>query len=471
MLFTQPLFLVFFAAVFGLAWSTRDDRRRKLVLLAASYLFYAAWDWRFLSLILASTAVDFAAALTMERTPSSSARKGWLIASLTVNLGMLAAFKYFNFFVESAALLLRPFGAEIGDRALAIVLPVGISFFTFQTMSYTIDVYRGKLVPLTSFADFALFVSFFPQLVAGPIVRAAHFLPQLARRPRWAAIDKRRYLALFLAGFVKKACVADAVAPYVDRVFARPELYAAAAVWIAVLLYAVQIYCDFSGYTDMAIACAGLLGYDLGPNFNFPYLASSLTDFWRRWHISLSSWLRDYLFIPLGGSRGTRLFTYRNLLLTMLLGGLWHGAAWTFVAWGALHGLGLVAHKEWIRRTGRTGRTGQTCRTLRILGTAATFYAVCCAWIFFRAQSFGDAAVLLKAFVLFDAAGTLALEPWLLALFAALAAVHALASRMPLERLVAAVPDGLFAPAYGVATALALAFVPMRAAPFIYFQF
>lgn len=468
MLFTQPIFLFFYAVVFAVAWSSRDNVRRKAALLAASYVFYAAWDWRFLALILASTLVDYTAALGMRRARTEAARRRFLVASLAANLGMLGFFKYFNFFIDSAAAILRPLGAELGDRALEIVLPVGISFFTFQTMSYTIDVYRKKLEPVASLLDFALFVGFFPQLVAGPIVRAARFLPQLERSPSFASVDARRFLALFLTGFVKKACIADHLAVTVDRVFAEPGLYTAGSVWIAVLLYAVQIYCDFSGYTDMAIACAGLLGYDLGPNFDFPYLASNLTEFWRRWHMSLSSWLRDYLYIPLGGNRGSRLFTHRNLMLTMLLGGLWHGAAWTFVAWGALHGAGLVLHREWTRR--RAGAAGGQAAA-RVLGTGLTFYTVCCAWILFRAESFADAAVLLEAFVLLRTDGTMALDPALFGGFAALAVVHWLSSLRLGERLLAAVPDRLFAAGYGAAAALALAFVEMRAEPFIYFQF
>lgn len=456
MLFTQPIFFVFFAIVLTVVWTSRQNHHRKAALLAASYVFYAAWDWRFLSLIVASTLVDYMAVNGMKQCRLETSRRRWLQLSLVFNLGMLGFFKYFNFFV--------------GHRVLEIVLPVGISFFTFQTMSYTIDVYRRRLEPAENWLDFALFVGFFPQLVAGPIVRAAHFLPQLERSPSFSSIQTRRFLTLFLVGFVKKTCIADNVAPYVDQVFADPGIFTAASVWIAVTFYAVQIYCDFSGYTDMAIACAGLLGYDLGRNFRFPYLASDLTEFWRRWHISLSAWLRDYLYIPLGGSRGSRLWTYRNLLLTMLLGGLWHGAAWTFVAWGGLHGAGLVLHKEWTRRSAHLHRIRGTL-AFKLLGTAMTFYFVCCAWIFFRAQSFGDAAVLLKAFVWLDTGGTVALDMHLFAALLTLGLLHWISSQARLERFLDRLSGGSFAAGYGMATALALAFVPMRSAPFIYFQF
>ncbi len=466
MVFTQPAFFMFFAVVLAAAWASRTNRRRKFVLLVASYCFYGAWDWRFLSLIVASTLIDFMAGQRIDRAAGGRARRGWLTVSLVANLGILGFFKYFGFFVDSVTTLLGPLGVAAPDRALSIVLPVGISFFTFQTMSYTIDIYRGTLRPVSSVLDFALFVGFFPQLVAGPIVRAAAFLPQLRRAPRLASVDARSCLVLFLVGFVKKACVADAIAPQVDLVFATPAYYDALSVWVAVLLYAIQIYCDFSGYTDMAIACAGLLGYRLGVNFDFPYLAANLGEFWRRWHISLSTWLRDYLYIPLGGNRGSRLATGRNMFLTMLLGGLWHGAAWTFVVWGPLHGVGLVVHRAW-RRFARVPANVMT----RLLATGVTFYFVCLAWIFFRAQSFADAATLLRGFVLFDGGTGLTLSPWLLAWPATLAPIHWLCAHGVPRRWLRMTPDWAFAAGYGVATAVALAFAPMRTDPFIYFQF
>ncbi len=466
MLFTQPQFFAFFAAVLAVAWATRRNRHRKIVLLAASYLFYAAWDWRFLSLIIASTVIDFAAGAGLERATSAHVRRAWLGLSLAANLGILAFFKYFNFFIGSVATLLEPLGVAQPDRALSIVLPVGISFFTFQTMSYTIDVYRRTLRPVSSLLDFALFVGFFPQLVAGPIVRAAKFLPQLRKAPSFARVDRRACLTLFLTGFIKKACIADTIAPQIDSVFATPAYYTTMSIWIAVLLYAIQIYCDFSGYTDMAIACAGLLGYRLGTNFDFPYLATNLGAFWRRWHMSLSSWLRDYLYIPLGGSRGSHFTTYRNVFLTMLLGGLWHGAAWTFVAWGAIHGGGMVIQRIWTRHVRMPSNIGS-----QVLGTVVTFYFVCLAWIFFRAQSFGDAATLLRGFVLFDGGDGLSLSPWLLAWPVILTPVHWMCARRLPRRWLDRAPDWAFSGAFGVAAAVAVAFAPLRTDPFIYFQF
>jgi len=472
MLFTEPLFFLFFPVVLAGAWWLSSDRLRKLWLLAASYLFYAAWDWRFLSLIAASTLVDYWVGRALERVEASRGRRALLVTSLALNLGLLGVFKYYGFFVESARGLLAVLGLSVATRVPEIVLPVGISFYTFQTLSYTIDLYRGRLEPVRSLPDFALFVSFFPQLVAGPIVRASDFLPQLDRRPRWADVAVRRHLALFLIGFVKKACLADNVAPVVDRVFADPSLWTSSAVWTAVLLYAVQIYCDFSGYTDMAIACAGLLGFRLERNFDFPYVARSVTEFWRRWHISLSGWLRDYLYIPLGGSRGVRLATYRNLMVTMLLGGLWHGAAWTFVIWGALHGVALVAHKEWTRR--RSAIIGSWTSPAAVGGALSwclTLFWVCLAWIFFRARSFADAWLLVRAFALFRGAGELSVDPAWLAFVAALGALHWVSSRRRAEGAVEEMPDWAFAGAYGAAAAVALLFVPLRSDPFIYFQF
>ncbi len=331
----------------------RDNRRRKVLLLLASYAFYAAWDWRFTALIAVSTLADYIAALRIEGAQGRS-RERWLVAALAVNLTLLGFFKYFGFFVDSAVELGELLGVAVRRPALEVILPVGISFFTFQSMSYTLDVHAGRLRATRSLLDVALFVAFFPQLVAGPIVRARHFLPQLAARPRFADVDVRGACALFLLGLFKKVFVADVIGGWIDPFFAAPEDFAPGSSRVAMPLFAIQIYCDFSGYTDMAIASAGLLGYRLTRNFAHPYFAGDVRDFWRRWHISLSTWLRDYLYIPLGGGRGHLLSVYRNLMITMLLGGLWHGANWTFVVWGGLHGLGLVATREWERN--RAGR-------------------------------------------------------------------------------------------------------------------
>lgn len=470
MLFIESRFFLFFAAVFAIHWLLRGNRLRQLWLLTCSYVFYAAWDWRFLSLILASTLIDYLAALQIDAARDRAARRRWLVLSIAGNLGILGFFKYFNFFTESLAALSSSLGVGISQPTLDIVLPVGISFYTFQTMSYSLDVYFGKLRPTRDMLKVALFVAFFPQLVAGPIMRAKGFMPQLASTRIFPPADQTRgFLVLFLVGFFKKACVSDNLAPFVDRFFEDPGAFGAAAAWTAVLFYAVQIYCDFSGYSDMAIACAGLLGYQLILNFAFPYFAGNITDFWRRWHMSLSSWLRDYLYIPLGGSRGSRIFTLRNLMITMLLGGLWHGAAWNFVLWGGLHGVALALHRRWSTATAGAGEFFR--RALVVLGPVLTFYWVCVMWIFFRAESLPDAIETLRSFVLFDARGTESLPVDPIPIMVGLALLHALARWKVLDRWWRKAPSEAFSAAYGAAWALALALVAMGARPFIYFQF
>src|SRR5687767_13229182 len=396
MLFVEFRFFWFFLAVFAVYWSLRGNDSRKFWLLVCSYFFYACWNWKFLFLIMASTALDYFVGAALARTTDQRARRGWLILSLVANLGTIAFFKYYNFFVTSAAALLEWLGLPASLHTLNIVIPVGVSFYTFHSLSYTIDVYRGKLRPVTNILDLACFIGFFPQMVAGPIVRAFAFLPQLRTPRRFADVDVRGALVLFLGGFIKKACIADAVAPFVDRYFEAPWNFTAGSAWVGVLFYAIQIYCDFSGYTDMAIASAQLLGYELPLNFRFPYFARNISDFWHRWHISLSTWLRDYLYIPLGGNRGPRWFVYRNIMITMLLGGLWHGGAWTFVIWGGLHGLALVVHRQWVQRT--EGRA-LARSVMRWLAWPLTIYWVCVAWIFFRAVDLKHAIPALESFL------------------------------------------------------------------------
>jgi alginate O-acetyltransferase complex protein AlgI len=475
MIFTEPRFLLFFGLVFALHWALPSNRPRKLLLLAASLFFYGCWDERFLALIVGCAFVDWFVAGRIHRARQAG-RKGtrWLCVSLAYDLGTLGFFKYFHFFAKSGVVFLHWLGIPVDQVTLEIVLPVGISFFTFQAMSYTIDVYRGQLQPVSSFPDFLLFITFFPQLVAGPIVRASWFLPQLVTTRRFADVDVHRAIGQFLSGFVKKAVIADLIAGPADLVFAAPGEYGAVSILVAVLCYTVQIYCDFSGYSDMAIGTARLLGYELCDNFRWPYLGSSITDFWRRWHMSLSSWLRDYLYIALGGNRGTRLFTHRNLLLTMLIGGLWHGAGWSFVVWGGIHGVSLVVHKEWLRLVG-PGK-------LPVLDRLLTLYLVMLAWIFFRAQSFADAWTMAKAWLWFESPGQKVVPVWsviegagpltsLCMLLAPLLVLHVLAAAGVPERLRRLLPSPLVSLLFGVIAALALAGMPLQAKPFIYFQF
>ncbi len=468
MIFTELRFVFFFLVVFCVHWALRGLRARKLWLLVCSYAFYAGWDWRFLSLIWISTAVDWLAGGKIHAASDQSARRRWVALSLIANLGMLATFKYLNFFVDSGIDFLALLGFDTSRPALEIVLPVGISFYTFQTMSYSLDIYFGRLKPARSFLDLALFVGFFPQLVAGPIVRAAHLLPLLRENRAFADVRVRSCLILFLVGFVKKACISDNVVSIVDAFFANPTGYDVLASWAGVLMWAVQIYCDFSGYSDMAIACAGLLGYRLLINFDFPYLACSIRDFWRRWHISLSSWLKDYLYIPLGGNRGGKLFTYRNLMLTMLLGGLWHGAGWNFVIWGGLHGIALVVHRE-VERANLLALLPRVVRTVG--GAALTFWWVCLAWVFFRAQTFEAAMQVLRSWLLFESDGprTFGMAP--IYTFAGLALVHMLGRRHAVGRGMERLPGWAFALLYGILVPLALSFANGSVKPFIYFQF
>ncbi len=467
MLFVEQRFLLFFLLVFVVHWALRRSTARKTWLLVASYTFYAAWDWRFLGLIVASTLVDYVVGLRLSR-PATRHRRSWLLVSLVVNLGLLGVFKYLDFFIESAVELSAWLGLPIHARTFGLILPVGISFYTFQTLSYSIDVYRGTLRPTRNLLDLALFVGFFPQLVAGPIVRAAEFLPQLREPRRFGAIPAKPMLVLFLLGFVKKACVADHLAIVVDRYWEAPATFDALSAWLAALAYSGQIYCDFSGYSDMAIACAGLLGYRLPLNFRHPYFAVNASDYWRRWHISLSSWLRDYLYIPLGGNRGSRLFTARNLMLTMLLGGLWHGASWNFVIWGALHGVALIVFREWHRHVG--GKLPVTPGQIPSRVLMFVWATLC--YIFFRAPDLASSTLAARAFVTLQSPGAESVSRpewwWLLGVFAVL---HAITARVKLPEASRRIPDFAFAILFGVAFALAQSLVAVNYQPFVYFQF
>jgi D-alanyl-lipoteichoic acid acyltransferase DltB (MBOAT superfamily) len=368
------------------------------LLLVASYVCYGSWKWQYLGLIWFSSTVDFVLVRVLQRTEDPRRRKALLVLSIVYNLGLLCVFKYFNFFVSTTDSLLAKAGLPVTGWHLDLALPVGISFFTFQSMSYTIDVYKRELEPTDSYLKYLTFVSFFPQLQSGPIVRARDLLHQFDTRP--ALTDEMGTRALFLIaiGLFKKIAIADFLAlNLVDRTFSLPHQFSSLEVLTGVYGYALQIYCDFSGYTDIAIGSALLLGYTFPPNFDAPYRSLDLQEFWRRWHISLSSWLRDYLYIPLGGNRKGNWKTYRNLLLTMLLGGLWHGAAWTFVIWGALHGGALGVQRGWQRRRQALGK-GPLLRGRAgaLIAGVLTFHYVCLAWVFFRSPTLEDAGAVLK---------------------------------------------------------------------------
>ena len=461
MYFTELRFLAFFLIVYAVVWSLPKNSWRKPWLLVASYAFYAGWDWRFLSLIVISTLVDFIVGLRLEREDKASTRKLWLAVSLVSNLGILGVFKYYNFFVDSAVELASQVGWSLSSTTRDIVLPVGISFYTFQTLSYTLDIYKRRLKPIHNLGDFALFVAFFPQLVAGPIVRAASFLPQLKEKRVFWSIPFRTYLILFLFGFVKKAVVADNFATIVDEVFADPAAYGVAGHWLGLGMYSVQIYCDFSGYSDMAIAIAGLLGYHLVENFHFPYVARSITEFWRRWHISLSTWFRDYVYISLGGNRGSAIRTYFNLVLVFFTCGLWHGASWNFVAWGLFHGFFLVFERVLGWGDKRS-----------LLSWGYTVLIASLAWVFFRSPD------LTSSLAFFD--GLFGLEVtdtprdlaaiWWVAL-AGFALIHVWMSRDRISAKLQALSTPAFSIAWGAAAALAVLWSSSEHQPFIYFQF
>ena len=371
---------------------------RKLNLLLASYAFYAAWNPPFVALLWLSTIVDFVAARKIDRSKGLFARRVWLAVSLSVNLGVLGFFKYGGFLLENFAAALNALGVAYQPAAPNIILPVGISFYTFQTLSYTIDVYRRRERASATLLDFALYVTFFPQLVAGPIVRATDFLPQLVRLPRATAAQLSWGACLLSLGLFEKVVLADAfLAPAVERVYDVAGTPDTLAAWTGTLAFTGQIFCDFAGYSTCAIGAALCLGLALPDNFRFPYAAVGFSDFWRRWHISLSTWLRDYLYIPLGGNRSGKLGTNGNLMAVMLIGGLWHGAAWTFVAWGGLHGLYLVGERL-IRRRWGDARWAATWFGRFGLGVL-TFLLVCVTWVFFRSPSFGHAFEILGAMI------------------------------------------------------------------------
>ncbi len=396
MLFNSLAFAIFLPVVYVLYWALgpRRIRAQNGLLLIASYVFYGWWDWRFLGLIVLSSLVDYLVGLRLDRTPAGRTRRALLGVSLAANLGVLGLFKYFDFFIASAGEVLQAFGMEANLPSLRVILPVGISFYTFQTLRYTIDVYRRRVAPTHDPVAFFAFVSFFPQLVAGPIERARHLLPQFQRPRRFDAAAARDGLRQMLWGFFKKVVVADNLAGTVDRIFAHYADLGSAHLLVGVFFFAIQIYADFSGYSDIAIGTARLFGFDLMRNFATPYFSRNIGEFWQRWHISLSTWFRDYVYIPLGGNRVGPWRHLGNVLVTFTLSGLWHGANWTFLIWGFLHGLYYVPLMLLGRHKAPDAapaaerllpRPGEACAML------ATFLAVLVAWVFFRAESVGQA--------------------------------------------------------------------------------
>jgi len=387
MLFNSLTFLIFLPTVFVLYWFVfkRSLKSRNILLLVASYVFYGWWDYRFLSLIFASTLVDYLVALSLEKEKRKQSRKLLLSISLAFNLGLLGIFKYCNFFIESWVDAWAWAGITMQVSTLSIILPVGISFYTFQTLSYTIDVYRKQLKPTSNFIQFATYVSFFPQLVAGPIERATHLLPQFKVLHEFDYGLAKSGISLIVWGLFKKMVVADNAAYFVNQIFSSPSSYSAGELWVGAVLFGFQIYGDFSGYSDIAIGVARLFGFQLMTNFKFPYFSREIAEFWRRWHISLSTWFRDYVYIPLGGSRGNKVQQVRNVFIVFLVSGFWHGANWTFIIWGGIHAC-LFLPLLLLNRN-RHHLTVHTLKFQHLFSIGLTFLMVTIAWIFFRADT------------------------------------------------------------------------------------
>jgi alginate O-acetyltransferase complex protein AlgI len=498
MLFCTQAFLVFYLIVFILYWTApvgprllrlrRPEVVRELriyILLVASFYFYASFSGRLALLVFASTVMDYFIARAMEQAQSERRRRLHLITSLVANLGVLFTFKYANFFLHSLEETLHALGATASVPLLRVIVPIGISFYTFEAINYTVDVYRRRVKAEHNLAHFLLFITFFPHLVAGPIVRARDLLPQIRRYKRWDWIRLQLGAQFVLMGLFKKMAIADRMAMFADPVFKNPELYSRHATWIALIAYTIQIYCDFSGYSDLAIGTAHMLGYRLVQNFNMPYLARNIAEFWHRWHISLSTWLRDYLFIPLGGSRGGRWLTYRNLMITMVLGGLWHMHVradcptygnWTFVVWGILHGLLLIVHRifqEVCKRRPIVDRVAQSLpgTGLRI---GMTLLSVMFCWVFFRAQTFADVAVFFRHLFVRIPGGELGcpLSPIGLWLTVVVVLLSHLAGHFGWEkRWLPRLPAPARGFSYAVVLTLALLLSPDTSKAFIYFQF
>ena len=477
MLFNSIEFLIFLPTVFGLYWFvlSSSPRWQNLLILLASYVFYAWWDWRFLGLIVLSTIIDYGVGIALATCQKKAARQLLLLTSLFTNLGLLGFFKYWNFFVDSWITAWASLGIEMSPTTVQIILPVGISFYTFQTLSYTIDIYRKRIEPSRDLISFAAFVAFFPQLVAGPIERASQLLPQFLKPRSFSYSDSVEGLRQILWGMFKKVVIADQLAIHVDFIFENYQSQPSSVLLLGTVFFAFQIYCDFSGYSDIAIGTARLFGFRLMTNFRYPYFARDIGEFWRRWHISLSTWFRDYVYIPLGGSRGGKLLTLRNVATVFVVSGLWHGANWTFVAWGLLHAFYFLPFvlSDLHRRHLDDAAGGKGLPKLREFGAIMlTFLATSIAWIFFRAESlehaFGYLAGLLKNGSFF-AAGTAAYIPSLAMVLTLVAFEWSGRTRefplskpgwpKPIRRLVY---FGLFY--WTVATS-------KKAAEFIYFQF
>lgn len=474
MIFSSFEFVVFFVAVLLVRSLIRSFTAEKGFLLVASYLFYMSWNAPYVLLIIFSSLVDFVVGVNLGRIEDQQKRKWLLVISIVANLGLLGYFKYTNFFIENITSTFTPLGIDVTHWQYDIILPAGVSFFTFQSMTYTIETYRGKIRPCYNLRDFLLFVAFFPQLLAGPINRAVELLPQFKEHICVTALDFEIGLAQFALGAVKKLVISDRIAPHVDLIFGAPGNYDGFTLLQGLLGYAIQIYCDFSGYSDMAIGSARMMGYRFMENFQMPYSSVSITEFWRRWHISLSTWFRDYLYISMGGSRKGLARTYLNLMVTMLLCGLWHGASWNFVFWGAIHGAALACHRIWM--------AWNPFESLKDWSVFQSIWNVCCrfltlgvvlvGWLFFRSQSWSDAIEYLWRIMTWADNGTRFVSPYIPAALAAVFLTHLLfhkdrnwAQEIPGRTLLVRIRD------YATLALLVVCLGATDSAPFIYFRF
>lgn len=490
MLFNSPLFVVFFFFVFCLYWALRARRPQNALLLVASYVFYGAWSWKFLALLTATTLIDYTCGRLIARASTQPRKRVWLLASAILNLGILATFKYAGFFLREAVELIELLGFQANVRALEIILPVGISFYTFQSLSYVIDVYRGKVQATRDPLDYALYVAFFPQLVAGPIERATRLLPQFQKARVWSSAAFESGLQLMIWGLFKKIVIADNLAPYVDAVYADPAAFSGGVLLTATLFFAFQIYCDFSGYTDTARGAARTLGFELILNFDQPYFSRNPVEFWRRWHISLSQWFQDYLYFPLAMRymrSGGWASKYRAHIISMGLIGFWHGANWTFIAFGLYWGFVIAFYLFFTERTADSAQWARLRQSVRAGGPAAhaisiasMFVIVCVGWVLFRADSMQDVWYILTH--VFSTSGVSSVvrpevpaAPLLWALVAGLWLVELAARNWP--GIVATVAGGgmhRLILRHAMAVAILFCYIVAQKGatqPFIYFQF
>lgn len=469
MIFTSLTFLAFYTLLMGTLLLVQNTTRRQTILLLASYIFYGWWNPAFIILIIASSIWGWYLGLLMDRTDNESKKKFYLSISLILSLTMLGWYKYAEFFAEN---IVRLLGLD-WDYRLGIILPVGISFFTFQTMSYGIDLKRGKIPVCKSLLQFMLFVAFFPQLVVGPIVRASEFLPQLQNSMKLSSTNFIVGAQIFLGGAIQKVLFADNLSQFVDPVFNQPELFSASTLWLAAFAYAIQIFCDFSGYSLMAIGVARTLGFELPKNFHMPYISQSITEFWHRWHITLSTWLRDYLYISLGGNRKGNVRTYLHLMITMMLGGLWHGASWNFVLWGVLHGIALALHKLWMAKTMSWGYKLNTNFLFKLFSHLCTLIFVVLLWVPFRSPDFKSTSTYYSG-LFGNPDGVIWMHPATIIIMFASVIWHMLylskvrvLDYFPAQNITDLYPQFVI----GFALLFIVMFAPLDTSPFIYFQF